>query len=455
MDNKELPNAEEEKERSWTERLFADIVGNPAIANFDPPYDAWKASRPDDWETALLHTIESLPERLPGKAAYKDILLLRYKERLPFREMGKRLDISYETAHQLLVKALRLISHPGKGLYILVGEKVNPSNYADELLRMRQMNPSIAEYISSVERYVALFMPKGDLPLAPTTIFDESNAAVAAERQANLEDILGMHISELNMSVRSMHGLVRHGIYFVRDIVDTPLPEIENLHSVGAKSFAEIVEKMKSLGFGVNEEEQRFKYGTIVRRSPFPFLFCGKEIEFGEWVYGEISYVMADAYIRRQKAGDPGRYELIHVDPDSVGMFTGVFVPAQANEIPMPVLNALHAAFPDQPWSGKPVFTGDVVRFTDYLDFDIQATVKYGKYKINEYGRGDGTEAVGAYYAMDSFTRPDWAKEDGASPEDWEKTLSPLSAVIRNVEIIDNLHGDRFTYPAPKSFELG
>jgi len=70
------------------------------------------------------------------------------------------------------------------------------------------------------------------------------------------EKILEMTIEELDLSVRSFNCLKRAGINTVDDLINKSEEEMMKVRILGKKSFDEVKEKLRSLGFNLSSEEE-------------------------------------------------------------------------------------------------------------------------------------------------------------------------------------------------------
>ena len=78
-----------------------------------------------------------------------------------------------------------------------------------------------------------------------TTVVDEKGK----------EKILEMTIEELDLSVRSFNCLKRAGINTVNDLIEKSAEEMMKVRNLGKKSFDEVKEKLHSLGYDLNSED--------------------------------------------------------------------------------------------------------------------------------------------------------------------------------------------------------
>ena len=70
------------------------------------------------------------------------------------------------------------------------------------------------------------------------------------------EEVLEKTIEELDLSVRSFNCLKRAGINTVEDLVNKSEEEMMKVRNLGKKSFDEVKEKLRELGFNLSSEEE-------------------------------------------------------------------------------------------------------------------------------------------------------------------------------------------------------
>lgn len=85
---------------------------------------------------------------------------------------------------------------------------------------------------------------------------ETSNTDYMADRDdKGKEEILEMTIEDLELSVRSFNCLKRAGINTVNDLIEKSEEEMMKVRNLGKKSFDEVKEKLKSLGYDLSSEE--------------------------------------------------------------------------------------------------------------------------------------------------------------------------------------------------------
>ena len=70
------------------------------------------------------------------------------------------------------------------------------------------------------------------------------------------KSIVEMTIEELDLSVRSFNCLKRAGINTVEDLISKSEEEMMKVRNLGKKSFDEVKEKLQSLGFDLNADDE-------------------------------------------------------------------------------------------------------------------------------------------------------------------------------------------------------
>ncbi|MCQ2513867.1 MAG: DNA-directed RNA polymerase subunit alpha [Ruminococcus sp.] len=84
-----------------------------------------------------------------------------------------------------------------------------------------------------------------------------SSAEVMVEKDdKGKEKILEMTIEDLDLSVRSFNCLKRAGINTVEDLINKTEEDMMKVRNLGRKSLEEVVQKLNSLGFGLQKEDE-------------------------------------------------------------------------------------------------------------------------------------------------------------------------------------------------------
>lgn len=79
---------------------------------------------------------------------------------------------------------------------------------------------------------------------------------LAEKDNKSKEKVLEMTIEELDLSVRSFNCLKRAGINTVNDLLEKSEEEMMKVRNLGKKSFDEVKEKLRSLGYEMSSEEE-------------------------------------------------------------------------------------------------------------------------------------------------------------------------------------------------------
>ena len=84
-----------------------------------------------------------------------------------------------------------------------------------------------------------------------------SSAEVMVEKDdKGKEKILEMTIEDLDLSVRSFNCLKRAGINTVEDLINKSEEDIMKVRNLGRKSLEEVIQKLNSLGFSLQKEDE-------------------------------------------------------------------------------------------------------------------------------------------------------------------------------------------------------
>ncbi|MGN1133738.1 MAG: DNA-directed RNA polymerase subunit alpha [Oscillospiraceae bacterium] len=88
-------------------------------------------------------------------------------------------------------------------------------------------------------------------------LFDDTSAVeiMVEKDDKGKEKVLDMTIEELDLSVRSFNCLKRAGINTVNDLIGKSAEEMMKVRNLGKKSFEEVQEKLRSLGYDLNTED--------------------------------------------------------------------------------------------------------------------------------------------------------------------------------------------------------
>ena len=209
---------------TWQEQLWLDIH-RLGVHDLD--------AMPVD----VIETIdEALDDMLHDESRYVKararILMLYYRDRLTYHDIGYLMDRSAETVRTTINKALRdmRITSP----YINLGkrQKINEKRVAQQL---DQKNLKL-------------------IRLAISRIQNEMTPESSTDESPNIEPIkpkisIDTDIMDLDLSVRTVNCISRAGIHTVRDIFKRSKTDIAHIRNLGRKSYDELIDKLEELGF--------------------------------------------------------------------------------------------------------------------------------------------------------------------------------------------------------------
>ena len=163
---------------------------------------------PSDWQITLVSLLASLGSERRGKA-----LLLYYEEQKTMREIGRLLGISMERARQHITASIRRLQKPS--------------------------SRKIMEY--GLER--ATYLRENKL--------DYWSDAVSTPTGIDMENILDLPISALEISARPYGCLRRHGIQTIAQLMACSKEELLQLRNFGSGSMDEISRSLARFGLSL------------------------------------------------------------------------------------------------------------------------------------------------------------------------------------------------------------
>ena len=108
---------------------------------------------------------------------------------------------------------------------------------------------AISQAANLLNEHLKLFIDLSDDAGSITEIMAEKD-------EKGREKVLEMTIEELDLSVRSFNCLKRAGINTVDDLINKSEEEMMKVRNLGKKSFDEVKDKLRSLGFDLSSEEE-------------------------------------------------------------------------------------------------------------------------------------------------------------------------------------------------------
>lgn len=175
-------------------------------------------------EDIFTRSIET-PYDIEGTVAYvlcrltkreRDILKMRYEEKLSLRGCGERLGITSERVRQLITKTLHTLRQP----------------YNSDILKV------------GADKYYTL---KGEYSA-------DNKIVLKTELKDNVDHILDKEIEYLALMNRSYKILRNAGIRTIRDLVSHNCKSLEELRFMGRTSFNNILYSLSQLGIKPEED---------------------------------------------------------------------------------------------------------------------------------------------------------------------------------------------------------
>ena len=192
------------------------------------PYECGEV--PDFWMFRLINAVSSNDQAyirayIPGiiecindlTDREKSVIIMRYKERKTFKEIGESLNRSYETVRINHNKALRKLRHPFR-YKKMIGVSEFDFNDAEKTNRM--LKKEINELKKKSE-------PKSE---------------------PELVDEVPIDIEELNLSIRTFNCLKRSNINTIDDLVNMTHEDMYKIRNLGKRSYDEIISKLAEFG---------------------------------------------------------------------------------------------------------------------------------------------------------------------------------------------------------------
>ena len=190
----------------------------------------WEEQLPDDFSQTLAYVLAGLTEREQA------IIEMRFKRGLTYEQAGREFNITRERIRQIETKALRKLRHPSR-LYLIKRGVRRWVADAREEGRLETISEELRQAIDGV------------LKIADALKID-LNAAAKIE----MENLAGIAIEDLCLSVRSYNVLRRAGYNTLEDVSKLSFDELLQLRNMGRKSAMEILKVLEERGLKLREE---------------------------------------------------------------------------------------------------------------------------------------------------------------------------------------------------------
>lgn len=194
---------------------------------------------PDGVEIAPEHYTPSAVMALVADALSereRTVMEMRFRDHMTMEEVGKAFNVTREHIRQIEARALRKLRSPERlRRYASVPYK----DYQREMIRRMEAERRLDAFLEHAQ-YRVVLDPEGE---------------DAARESEKLDNMTGMTISDLYLSVRSFNCLRRAGVNTVGDILKLESEaDMYSIRNLGRKSAEEIIGKIHSLGLKMKWE---------------------------------------------------------------------------------------------------------------------------------------------------------------------------------------------------------
>lgn len=193
--------------------------------------EKWDYILPSD----ILPTIDYVLGMLTERESM--VIQLRFKYGLTLTDVAKEYgDVTRERIRQVEAKAIRKLNHPTRRRWLIHGVTgmIESAEVAAASQAVTNELKSTINEISKISFNLAELVGKKPIE----TSMDKFNQ----------EQILGLEIDELDLSVRSYNCLTRAGIKTLGDITNLSSLELLRVRNLGKRSYDEIVKVLEDRG---------------------------------------------------------------------------------------------------------------------------------------------------------------------------------------------------------------
>ena len=175
-------------------------------------------------------TLETLSPR------EKDILELRYKEKLTYEQIGKLHNITGESVRCSHSKSLRRLRYPSR-------LRQMKTYFHDDVYKNREEFKELERRNRELEKSI-MFYTESKLSS------DELGGLI------RVIDVMETRLEDLGFSVRTYNCLSRANVINLKDITELTLKELQNIRNLGNKSSDEVINKLKEYGLQLKCSKQ-------------------------------------------------------------------------------------------------------------------------------------------------------------------------------------------------------
>ena len=224
---------------SWQELLWMDIFNEKNPYNIPPSVD-------EDVKLALNDSYITSRERT--------IIFMRYAEQMTLEQVAAHFHVTRDRIRQIEAKALRKLRNPRRSHQMRYGKAVREK--MDELQYVKNagvVSEKVKELDEKIDNAIAVNNQRLML-----TLRDELNDILKSNGFNPTPEeagVYGMNIENLELSVRSYNCLRRRNVKTVGDLCNMTSTDLMCVRNLGRRSYAEVVDKLHSLGVDLKEEE--------------------------------------------------------------------------------------------------------------------------------------------------------------------------------------------------------
>lgn len=211
----------------WPQNLWEDISHNL-------PW--WAGSEEERDEPSVLFTpnLDSVLDSALDERQQK-IIRMRYEQGMSYRAIGETFGVGLERARQIKNDAIRKLREPKYYMRLCAVPKIEARRLQSEVEELTRQKKELEEQI---ERLYGLL------------------GEAETKKAAQLETPLSTRIEELDLPIRSLTCLIRHGVKTIEELLNYTKSDLQGIRNIGKKSAADIERALNARGYELKQEEQ-------------------------------------------------------------------------------------------------------------------------------------------------------------------------------------------------------